>query len=377
MTFATPYSRYIIGTLPWYSCLIALGIVLALVWACREEKRVGLPKDTMIDLALWLVPAGIIGARLYYVAFAWDVFAQNPLSILYIWQGGLAIYGGLIGGALAAIVFARHKKLPLARILDCIVPGLALAQAIGRWGNYFNMEAFGQQVTDPAWQFFPFAVLIPSAEGGVWHQATFFYESAWNMAVFISLACMRKRMRRDGDALMWYMLLYGAGRMVIEGLRTDSLMAGETVRISQLVSVTMCAAAGGLFAYRIARTDGRRLLVPAAIGGVAGLAAALCAPVAPGAFAGYEIARAALWMLAGGGTALLLADGKHPAGGIVLGGMLAAALAVQLWLANAGVIPDAAAVLQSALLAVVALACGTAIYPASNMTAAAADALPN
>lgn len=244
-----PSSRLFLGLIPWYSVLILCGILLALWWCSREEKRLLLPKDTTVDLALTVVPMGIIGARLYYVAFAWSAFADDPVSILYIWHGGLAIYGGIIGGALAVVLHAWRKRLPLLKLCDMIVPGLALAQAIGRWGNFFNMEAYGLPVTDLRWQFFPVAVLIPEGGTDVWHLATFFYESMWNLLVFSALALTRKRMRKPGDLTLWYMLLYGAGRLVIEGLRMDSLMGG-TLRVSQLLSVILCIAAYLLFARR-------------------------------------------------------------------------------------------------------------------------------
>lgn len=271
--FATPYSRYIAGTLPWYSVLIVIGICAAVLVAAREEKRLGLPKDTTVDLALWVIPFGIVGARLYYVAFAWDVFKNSPLSILKIWEGGVAIYGGIIGGLVAGLIFSRVKKIPAGKLADMVAPGLALAQAIGRWGNYFNMEAYGAAVTDPKWQFFPAAVLIPSLDGGSWHMATFFYESMWNLLVFAALMLTRRRMRRDGDVFLWYAALYGAGRFVIEGLRTDSLMSGS-LRVSQLLSIALCAGVGVVFLLRMFRGGNRMapllilaaaaLLIPAA-----------------------------------------------------------------------------------------------------------------
>lgn len=256
---ATPSSRLLFGVIPWYSVLIVTGICLALFIASREEKRLALPRDTVIDLALWVIPFGVVGARLYYVAFAWDTFAGNPLSILYVWQGGLAVYGSIIGGFLAVLLFARRRKLPLGTLTDIIAPGLALAQAIGRWGNYFNMEAYGAQITAPAWQFFPFAVYIPSLSGGAWHMATFFYESMWNLGVFAALMLTRRRMKRTGDATLWYFLLYGAGRLIIEGLRTDSLYAAGTIRISQLLSAVLCLAVIILFLVRALQSHSRLL----------------------------------------------------------------------------------------------------------------------
>ena len=267
---AIPYSRYVFGSLPWYSTLIVCGMALALLLCTREEKRLGLQEDTVIDLALCVIPCGIIGARLYYVAFSWDAFAGDPLRILRIWEGGLAVYGSVIGGLLAALVFSRVRKISLATLTDIMVPGLILAQAIGRWGNYFNMEAYGAAITDPAWQFFPAGVLIPEGGELVWHMATFFYESMWNLGVFIALMRLRKRVFRRFDLSCWYLLLYGAGRFVIEGLRTDSLMAGDGLRVSQLLSAGMCLFALGRFCWLVGKTRRVwRFTLPAA--------AALCA----------------------------------------------------------------------------------------------------
>lgn len=250
MFAAIPYSRYIIGQLPWYSVLIIAGISIAVLLCAREEKRIGLPDDTVIDLALWLVPMGIIGARLYYVAFSWSTYAHNPISILYVWEGGLAIYGGVIGGLLAILLFAKRRKLHPLQLTDMITPTLALAQAIGRWGNYFNMEAYGAAITDPAWQFFPIGVLIPENGQYVWHMATFFYESIWNLAAFLILwFIIRRKKKHHRTTTCWYMLLYGTGRFLIEGLRTDSLMTGG-IRVSQLLSALIAVAGIALLILR-------------------------------------------------------------------------------------------------------------------------------
>jgi hypothetical protein len=157
---AIPYSRYVVGSLPWYSVLMVSGIFIAYLLGAREEKRIGLPKDSMLDMVLVAVPCGIVGARLYYVLMSLDQFAANPISALYIWEGGIAVYGAIIGGALGVFLFCRVKKRSFSALLDIAAPGLALAQAIGRWGNYFNREAFGPVITNPAWQFFPAGVLI-------------------------------------------------------------------------------------------------------------------------------------------------------------------------------------------------------------------------
>ena len=239
---AEPASRYLVGSIPWYSVLMVLGTALAIWLAAREEKRVNLPKDTILDLALWLIPCGIIGARLYYVAFSWEEFRDAPVSVLYVWQGGIAIFGAILAGLLTLLLFCRHRRLPPLLLCDVIVPGLALAQAIGRWGNYFNMEAYGPEVTNPALCFFPLAVLIPSGSGSTWHLATFFYESLCDFLIFVFLLAARRRLfRRQGDVFFFYLFLYSAARLVIEDLRMDSLYS-SSVRVSQLLSVLLCLA---------------------------------------------------------------------------------------------------------------------------------------
>lgn len=248
-----PYSRYVIGSLPWYGVLIVCGILAAIALASHEEKRLQLPKDTVIDLAFWVIPLGLIGARTYYVIFQWELFSADPLSALRIWEGGLAIYGGVIGGLLGVLLFAWRRKLPPFSLTDMIVPGLSLAQGVGRWGNYFNMEAYGREITNPSLQFFPVGVQIPSGSGYVWHMATFFYESCWDIAVFAVLwFVVRRHSQRTGTVTLWYLLLYGLGRFFIEGLRTDSLMSGA-IRVSQLLSLILVVISGALLIIRTAK----------------------------------------------------------------------------------------------------------------------------
>lgn len=249
-----PYSRYVFGSLPWYGLLIVCGIAAAMMLCTHEEKRLGLKQDTVIDAAFWVIPSGLIGARLYYVIFQWEHFAPDPLSILRLWEGGLAIYGGVIGGLVGVLLFSRHRRINPAVMADMIVPGLALAQSIGRWGNYFNMEAYGRPITDAAWQFFPVGVQIPSGDGYAWHMATFFYESCWDMAVFLLLwFVIRKRTSKPGTTTLWYLLLYGAGRFLIEGLRMDSLMT-STIRVSQLLSLILVILSAVLLIARAVRS---------------------------------------------------------------------------------------------------------------------------
>lgn len=230
----------------WYGALIALGILAAVILAHRDEERLGLPRDTSIDMALCVVPLGVLGARLYYVVFRWEIYAANPVSALYVWEGGLAIYGGLIGGFLGAVLLARVKHIRLAALLDMIIPYVLLAQAIGRWGNFFNGEAYGQPVMDAALQFFPYAVNVE----GNWYQATFFYESMTDLLGFLILYLTRKRWRL-GDGLPLYAIVYGIPRFVIEGLRSDSLYIGGTgIRVSQALSAVLVLLGCGHFLYR-------------------------------------------------------------------------------------------------------------------------------
>ncbi|MEA5013293.1 MAG: prolipoprotein diacylglyceryl transferase [Candidatus Limiplasma sp.] len=257
------YSRTLFGIIPWYSFLIVLGILLAYLIGCYEEKRVGLPKDAMTDATLVAVPCGILGARLYFVAMEWERFAADPLRILYVWEGGVAIYGAVLGGALGVFLYCRKKKLSFWKLADIIAPGLLLAQAVGRWGNYFNMEAYGPALTDPALQFFPLGVQIPQGSGYVWHAATFFYESLWNLLGFGALWLLRKRQKRDGYVFFWYLLIYGSGRFIIEQLRTDSLWLLE-LRVSQWLSLVMVLLAAATLLWQAGKGKGRAYL-PAAL----------------------------------------------------------------------------------------------------------------
>ncbi len=233
------------GVISVYGLLIACGMALSVFLCSKQEKRLGLPKDLTYDLALWVIPAGVIGARLYYVAFQWDMYRNNPLSILYIWEGGLAIYGGVIGGALAVFAFSKIKKAPFGKLADMIAPALILSQAIGRWGNFFNGEAYGRLIENPALQWFPLAVNV----GGEWHMATFFYESVWDFIGFWVLWLNRKKTTASGNLFLLYLVWYGLGRAFIESLRTDSLMLGP-LRVSQVLSVLLCIGAAIALVYR-------------------------------------------------------------------------------------------------------------------------------
>lgn len=243
----------------WYALLIVGSILIGIAYCSHEARRLKLPQDTMIDFLLYAIPLGIVCARIYYVVFRFNMYSEDILSIFNIREGGLAIYGGVIGGLLAARITAKKHDVPVLSILDAVAPALVLGQAIGRWGNYINMEAYGLRISEEWLQFFPFAVEIPVGDIWYWHMATFFYEFCWNILVFPLLLAIRSKQRRRGDIFCWYLLLYCAGRTVIEGLRNDSLtFISEFVRISQVLSAI---AAFGVVVYFFLRIRDRISLV--------------------------------------------------------------------------------------------------------------------
>jgi len=243
----------------WYALLIVSAILIGLVYCKHEARRLRVPQDTIVDFLLYAIPLAIIFARIYYVIFRFNMYSEDILSIFNIRQGGLAIYGGVIGGLIAARMAAKKHNVPVSTMLDIVAPALVLGQGIGRWGNYINMEAYGLRINEPYLQFFPFAVEIPVGDIWYWHLATFFYEFCWDMLVFGLLLVIRHRQRRRGDVFCWYLLLYCAGRTVIEGLRNDSLtFISEFVRISQVLSAL---AALGVVIYFFIRIRDRISLV--------------------------------------------------------------------------------------------------------------------
>ncbi|NLD58618.1 MAG: prolipoprotein diacylglyceryl transferase [Clostridiales bacterium] len=233
----------------FYGMLIALGVLLGVLLARSREQRLGVRRDTSLDLALVCVPAAIVGSRLYYVAFSWEIYRDDLLKIFSLREGGMAIYGGVLAGILAGWIFCRVRKLPFWKLADLAAPSIPLGQAIGRWGNFLNQEAFGTRVGNPSLQWFPLSVYIES--DGAWHLATFFYESVWCFLIvaFLLIFERRKKFRLTGDMFLWYVLLYALGRALIEGLRTDSLMVAG-FRASQLVAAALFVLAGVVLLVR-------------------------------------------------------------------------------------------------------------------------------
>ena len=232
-------------SIAWYGVIIAVGMVLGVILAIYRARKQGLKDDLIFDFILLALPIAIICARGYYVIFEWDSYSGDILSIFKIWKGGLAIYGGVIGGLVTAILFCRHHKFPLFRFLDLVVPSLVLGQAIGRWGNFVNQEAFGNLVANSSLQFFPYAVYIDAL--GEWHQATFFYESMWNVCLLVAMLIVSRKEPKTGTMTCMYFVFYGLGRFLIEGLRTDSLYIISGIRASQVLSLLLIL--GGMLLY--------------------------------------------------------------------------------------------------------------------------------
>ena len=220
----------------WYGLIITVGMILAVLYAWLRTKEIGVSFDDLLDYAIFAILSGVLGARLYYVIMKGGYTSLG--EIFAIWNGGLAIYGGVIGGALAVYGVCRYKKMSFGKMADCIIPGVMIAQALGRWGNFFNGEAHGGVVAEGSPLYFLRMGLYPNEIAGVSGMAyvhpTFFYESAWNVIGFVLINLLYKKKSFDGEVLFWYMAWYGFGRMFIEGLRTDSLMLGP-FRISQLI----------------------------------------------------------------------------------------------------------------------------------------------
>ncbi len=243
-----------------YGVVIALGFLLAIFYVRRRVKEFGTNFDLVTDAILITVPIAIVCARVYYVIFSWDVYRDNPISALYIWEGGLAIYGGVIGAILGLILFAKFRKQKLTPYLDMMSLGLLIGQSVGRWGNFFNREAYGAEITN---SFFLRMGLIDKTTGLVryWHP-TFLYESVWNLVGLILLHFLSKKRKYDGQVFLAYLAWYGLGRVWIEGLRTDSLYLGS-FRVSQLLAGASFAVATGLMLYIRFRKhpDGSAMLV--------------------------------------------------------------------------------------------------------------------
>lgn len=241
----------------FYAIVIAVGLMLAVLYACRRSKKFGLKEDDILDGVLWVTPLAIICARIYYCLFSWEQYADDPISVLYIWEGGIAIYGGVLGAILGVTVFCRIKKIRLSAVLDLVSLGFLIGQSLGRWGNFFNREAFGA-ATD---SFFRMGLYNKITGVTEYYHPTFLYESVWNALGFVLLHFLSKKRRYDGQIALSYVAWYGLGRALIEGLRVDSLWWGP-FRISQVLAAVSCLAAVAVLTWQQFRShDPADLLV--------------------------------------------------------------------------------------------------------------------
>ncbi|WP_251575171.1 prolipoprotein diacylglyceryl transferase [Limosilactobacillus agrestimuris] len=243
----------------WYGIIIATGVVLALILSVREGQRRGINEDYFYDYLLWALPVAIVCARLYYVAFQWSYYSQHPGEIIAIWDGGIAIYGAIIGGVLILYFFCRARQISMWTMMDVISPTLIMAQGIGRWGNFMNQEAFGAITTRAALvsQHIPEWIINQMYIGNHYRVPTFLYESLWDLTGFVLLLLLRHRRHlfKRGEVFLTYVMWYSFGRFFIEGMRTDSLMIGSVIRVSQVLSLIFFVAALIILIARRQRTN--------------------------------------------------------------------------------------------------------------------------
>jgi phosphatidylglycerol:prolipoprotein diacylglycerol transferase len=231
----------------WYGILIASAVLIGTILALREVERQKIDPDLFMNILLAAIPAAFIGARVYYVIFNWDYYSNYPRDIVAIWEGGLAIHGGLLAAFITAFFFLKKYKISFWQGTDIAAPSIVLGQAIGRWGNFFNQEAYGY-IVDP--DKIPWAMYID----GAYRHPTFLYESLWNLGIFVFLLWLRRRVSiKQGDVILSYAVLYSVGRFFIESFRTDSLMLTPGIRVAQAISILVIIIAGGLLYYRHSR----------------------------------------------------------------------------------------------------------------------------
>lgn len=231
----------------WYGIIIGCGFLLAVFYASRRAKEFDLNSDLLLDMLLFATPIAIICARLYYVAFEWETYKNNPAEIIAVWHGGIAVYGSIIGAIATVIVFCRYRKVNVFDMMDIGSLGLLIGQFIGRWGNFANGEAFGGPTTLP-WRMNIGKTIAESGDIGV--QPTFFYESFWNFCGFILIHFYSKKRRYHGEVFLMYVAWYGLGRFFIEGMRTDSLyIMGTGIRVSQVLAILSSILACGILIY--------------------------------------------------------------------------------------------------------------------------------
>ena len=241
----------------WYSILVLIGIIAACFIIYRESRKNNLKKEDLIDLMFYVIIFGIVGARIYYVLFNLNYYLNNPLDIIALWNGGLAIHGGILGGLITTIIFCKKKKINITKMLDIIVVGIIIGQALGRWGNFFNGEAFGPITTLAYLEsiHIPKFIINGMLIDGSYHIPTFLYESLWCLFGFIIMIILRKLKNLPlGTLTSFYLIWYGAERFIVERLRTDSLML-LNIKVAQVVSIIFIISGIVLFIYNLKKKN--------------------------------------------------------------------------------------------------------------------------
>ncbi|WP_125713788.1 prolipoprotein diacylglyceryl transferase [Companilactobacillus kedongensis] len=238
----------------WYGLIIAIGALVGVVMAISEAKRRDVDPENILDLVLYGVPIGLIGARIYYVIFELPFYMANPGEIIKIWHGGIAIYGGLIAAFIVLIVLCKKRNISIWTMLDIAAPSVLLGQIVGRWGNFMNQEAFGGKTTLSFLQslHLPDFIVQQMYINGAYRQPTFLYESSWNLIGLIIILALRHRKQffKRGEVFLAYLVWYPLGRFFVEGMRTDSLYILPGIRVSQALSLILLAVAVILIIYR-------------------------------------------------------------------------------------------------------------------------------
>ena len=237
-------------TVYWYGIIIATAVIIGLILVIKQSEKQGIASEFFLDFIIIAIPVTIISARAYYVIFRWNIYKTDLTQIFAVWKGGLAIHGAILGGFFTLVFMTRKRHISLARAVDILTPSVVLGQAIGRWGNFINQEAYGGIVSEGFINHFPQFIKNQMYINGKYYHPAFLYESLWDFSIFIILIInRRKEYLLDGDLLLIYAIFYSSGRFFIEGLRTDSLMIGQ-YKVAQLISIIIIVISGTLFFWR-------------------------------------------------------------------------------------------------------------------------------
>jgi len=239
----------IVKDIYWYGIVMAAGMIIALLVALLNSKKLSKDPEALVDFIIIAVLFAVIGARVHRILWSWDIYKDQPFWKMFaVWEGGLDVFGGVIAGILVAFVYSRIKKTSMLSLLDIVVPSLMFGQAIAKWGSFFNQTEYGYPIFDEKYWHFPITVFIQ--ETGLYHLATFFYESMWNFLGFIILMISLRKAKREGKTFFLYLVLYGIGRIIVEGLMMDSQMFLDTsIRVNQVYSAVFIILGGALYLF--------------------------------------------------------------------------------------------------------------------------------